>query len=416
MYTIPADIISHVAGVAAGSKLESLRARRPEAQKNAQAAYRALFEPEEAGGVSLPERFALALFCAKLHGETGLADLYAKGLSANAGQEPNAAVYGALPAFVLSGPYGCFPCGPLSAEDEPGPSHVVPEAARGALGPRLAAAFEYAHLLVFHPRDAAASDQRRLLAAGWTVTDIVTVSQLITFLAYQVRLVHGLCVLASGGSPARNGAASGGDSRLAANAQGGVCGPVSLVNAFTRENIVWTPWLEPLAEDELTEADKTAFKTPAHAKSPYFRLLARDVPVLRARSRSDEDIFYNTKSGLPRGDREFAAVAVSRRNGCIYCASVHARFAATFAKREREVDDFLTRGFAADLNPRWRAIADASAALSATPVAFGPEHAAALRMAGLDDLEIMDAVYCAAFFAWANRLMLGLGEPEPPLA
>ena len=66
------------------------------------------------------------------------------------------------------------------------------EAGRQALGTRLAAAFEHTHMLVFHPRDAAAPALQALLDAGWSTTDIVTVSQLVSFLAYQIRVVAGL--------------------------------------------------------------------------------------------------------------------------------------------------------------------------------------------------------------------------------
>jgi alkylhydroperoxidase family enzyme len=35
-----------------------------------------------------------------------------------------------------------------------------------------------------------------------------------------------------------------------------------------------------------------------------------------------------------------------------------------------------------------------------------------LRGVGLDDAEIVDVINGAAFFNWANRLMLSLGEPS----
>jgi alkylhydroperoxidase family enzyme len=38
-------------------------------------------------------------------------------------------------------------------------------------------------------------------------------------------------------------------------------------------------------------------------------------------------------------------------------------------------------------------------------------HLAGLRSVGLDDLEILDLTGATAFFAWANRLMLTIGEP-----
>ena len=36
------------------------------------------------------------------------------------------------------------------------------------------------------------------------------------------------------------------------------------------------------------------------------------------------------------------------------------------------------------------------------------------RDAGLSDLEILDTVHAVALFAWANRLMLNLGEAVYP--
>ena len=63
------------------------------------------------------------------------------------------------------------------------------------LGPRLAAAFDHLHLLVFHPRDAAPEALQTLLDAGWSTTDIVTLSQLAAFLSFQIRVAAGLRVL-----------------------------------------------------------------------------------------------------------------------------------------------------------------------------------------------------------------------------
>jgi alkylhydroperoxidase domain protein len=180
---------------------------------------------------------------------------------------------------------------------------------------------------------------------------------------------------------------------------------------FTRDQLDWLPWLEPMAAEAMTERHMAALVDAARVKSPYFRLLARDPDVLEARTRTDKDIFYNPDAGAPRAERELAAAATSRFNGCIYCASVHARFAATYSKREAEVQKLLDEGVGADLGERWNAIVAASVALTATPVSFGPEHVGRLRRAGLDDLAIADVISAAAFFNWANRLMLSLGEP-----
>ena len=182
---------------------------------------------------------------------------------------------------------------------------------------------------------------------------------------------------------------------------------------FTRAQLDWLPWLEPLAAEALTERHVRSLVDAARVKSPYFRLLARDPDVLEARTRTDKDIFYNPDAGLPRAERELAAAATSRVNGCIYCASVHARFAATYSKRDADVDHLLDDGVEVDLGERWNAIIAAASALTATPIAFGHEHVDRLRSCGLDDLAIADVIHSAAFFNWANRLMLSLGEPTP---
>jgi alkylhydroperoxidase domain protein len=185
-------------------------------------------------------------------------------------------------------------------------------------------------------------------------------------------------------------------------------------NSFTQDELNWLPWLEPLPEAELTERHRQALVDPARAKSAYFMLLARDPDILEARTKTDKDIFYNGDGGLPRAERELAAAATSRFNGCIYCASVHARFASTYSKRRGDVQRLLDEGTGTDLGERWNAIVSASTALAATPCQFGKTHIARLRAAGLDNDAIADVINSAAFFNWANRLMLSLGEPARP--
>jgi alkylhydroperoxidase domain protein len=187
--------------------------------------------------------------------------------------------------------------------------------------------------------------------------------------------------------------------------------PHTVPTIFTRALLDWLPWLEPLAVEALTERHMAALVDAARAKSAYFRLLAHDPDALEARTRADKDIFYNPDAGLPRAERELAAAATSRFNGCIYCASVHSRFSASYSKREADVQRLLDDGVSADLGERWNAIVAAAVALSATPITFGPEHVERLRRAGLDDLAVADVVHAASFFNWANRLMLSLGEP-----
>lgn len=184
------DVIDKLAALLPESHL---RAARPVARENAQKSHDALFSPE-GGTMPLGERLTIAVFVAGLHRDTPSLDYYAARLAQSdaAGLAP--AIAAATEAGLTEGPYGVFPAGPLSAEDQPGAGF---SADAGALGPRLAAAFEHTHLLIFHPRDAHRPAMAALVAAGWSATDIVSLSQLVAFLSFQIRAAAGLKVLAA---------------------------------------------------------------------------------------------------------------------------------------------------------------------------------------------------------------------------
>src|SRR5690606_9239090 len=107
---------------------------------------------------------------------------------------------------------------------------------------------------------------------------------------------------------------------------------------------------------------------------------------------------------------------------------VHARKAAQLSKRPDDVDRLLAvdvprgagwapvdlGGLSAGQDERWAALVDFSAALAASPSRATGEHVARLRDLGLEPVELVDLVASVAFFSWANRLMLTLGEPYVP--
>jgi CMD domain protein len=190
------DVIDALVGITAGSSLDAIRARRPEARAHAQATYRALFAPEKPGNVTAQERFAVGAFVAGLHGAPAIAGSYAARLAESGPATLKEAVDAAIAEAKTNGPYGRYPVGPLSREDTAGSSYRVGAATRRTLGPRLAAAFEHVHLLVFHPRDATPAALQALLDAGWSTTEIVTLSQIVAFLSFQIRVITGLRVLA----------------------------------------------------------------------------------------------------------------------------------------------------------------------------------------------------------------------------
>lgn len=192
------DVIDTLVGISPGSPLDAIRARRPEARAHAQASYRALFTAAASDDVSPEERFAVACFVTGLQAEPTTTAFYRERLvEAGAAPALRDAVQAAITQAGGQGPYGCYPAGPLSREDQPGPTWRASTELRAALGPRLTAAFEHLHMLVLHPRDAAPPSLQALLDAGWSETGIVTLSQITGFLAFQVRVVSGLRSLAA---------------------------------------------------------------------------------------------------------------------------------------------------------------------------------------------------------------------------
>ena len=190
------DVIDHLAGIQPGSPLDRLRGRRPAAREHAQRSYDALFSPWAEDEVTLVERDAVAAFVAGLHRDAAATRFYADRLTELA---PGLleAVESEIEAGGTTGPYGVYPGeGLLSPESDEGLRYRVRRPAE--VGVRLAAALEHAHLLVFRPREAGRESLDALTRAGWSATGVVTLSQLVAFLTFQIRVAAGLRHLQKG--------------------------------------------------------------------------------------------------------------------------------------------------------------------------------------------------------------------------
>jgi CMD domain protein len=211
MGTETSDIIDILAGIEPGSSLDGIRARRLQARENAQKSYLALFKPVDFGDVAAAERYAVAAFVAGIHSEPAATGFYFAKLTKTADKLAWAdALKAEIDRARTEGPYGAFPAGPLSVEDKAGLIYRVGADGQRALGARLAAVLEHAHVLVFRPRDASPAAVQALLDAGWSTTAIVTLSQLVAFLSFQVRAVAGLRTLGASLGHQANAAAKAG--------------------------------------------------------------------------------------------------------------------------------------------------------------------------------------------------------------
>jgi uncharacterized peroxidase-related enzyme len=186
--------------------------------------------------------------------------------------------------------------------------------------------------------------------------------------------------------------------------------------AFTMSKLDWDPWIETVNDIGLSEAElEIVFEQAPNARnSPYFATLALDLPALVQRT----GLFNNamrSPGGASNAERELAATATSRVNGCIYCASVHSARYVQYAKNPEMMQRLLDNGVDGPIeNPREQAIVDFSVKLTTDPAGLRASDLQALRDAGMSDLEIYDVAQSAAMFAWANRLMQTLGEGVYP--
>lgn len=182
---------------------------------------------------------------------------------------------------------------------------------------------------------------------------------------------------------------------------------------FTMDVLLWHPSIDAVKLDEATPAQIKGLTTAGAITkdSPYFRTLAHDPEALEARSILYNGIMYG-RTGLSRAEREFATFAVSITNGCVYCTSIHSRRYSELTRDAALMEGYLPTQDEALLSPRLKAILHFARKLTNRPSELTPTDREELITVGFTDAEILDLVQSSALFAWANRLMLTLGEPE----
>ena len=187
------------------------------------------------------------------------------------------------------------------------------------------------------------------------------------------------------------------------------------IKGFTNASLEWSAWLDKIDLASATP-EQLAVLEESHPKakvSDYYLFLVHQPEILRQRATAFNAIMY-APGGLSRAERELASTVVSRINGCVYCASVHAQRFEQMAKRNDVIAQVFDDPHTAGTTDRERAIAAFSVELTAAPDQVTAESIARLHAVGLSDDEILDLMHSVAIFAWANRLMLNLGEPVFP--
>lgn len=189
------------------------------------------------------------------------------------------------------------------------------------------------------------------------------------------------------------------------------------IKGFTNETLDWKAWLDVVDIEQATP-EQIAILEESHPKakvSDYYLFLAHQPEILRQRSAAFNAIMY-APGGMPRAERELSTAVVSRINGCVYCASVHAQRFEQLAKRTDAIKQVFEEPRTAGTTDREKAIVQFSIELSEHPDKVSAKSIQSLKDAGLTEAEILDLIHSVAIFAWANRLMLNLGEPVFPSA
>ncbi len=127
-----------------------------------------------------------------------------------------------------------------------------------------------------------------------------------------------------------------------------------------------------------------------------------------------KNVLHHSANTVPKWFLETIGVLVSLRNACTYCVEHH------YAGLERLLGDPMethairmslegSLGETGLLGAREVAALRYADTLTRSPASIGDSDVAALRDAGWDDGEILEINQVAAYFAYANRTVLGLG-------
>ena len=124
-------------------------------------------------------------------------------------------------------------------------------------------------------------------------------------------------------------------------------------------------------------------------------------------------VLHHVRNTVPSWVLELLGVYVSQLNGCTYCVEHHAAGLGRLLG-----DELRLRSLRAALEARdWTDVVDTKVAaalvyagrLTEHPARVAEHDVAALREAGWTDGEVLEINQVVAYFAYANRTVLGLG-------
>ena len=126
-----------------------------------------------------------------------------------------------------------------------------------------------------------------------------------------------------------------------------------------------------------------------------------------------KNAIHHAANTVPKWFLETLGVLVSRLNGCAYCVDHHfaglQRLLANDARAQAIRAALHQESFADAFTPREQAALQYAIKLTRNAAAITEPDIAAMRTAGFDDGQILEINQVVAYFAYANRTVLGLG-------
>ncbi|MDX2284793.1 MAG: peroxidase-related enzyme [Bacteroidia bacterium] len=118
-------------------------------------------------------------------------------------------------------------------------------------------------------------------------------------------------------------------------------------------------------------------------------------------------------STLTEAERELIAMAVSNRNGCVYCTRSHAAAADAYYGDSQVTDAVRADMRTAPIGDKMKALLTIALQVQQSGKHVTADSIAAARQHGATDPELHDTVMIAALFCFYNRYVDGLGTFAP---
>ena len=177
------------------------------------------------------------------------------------------------------------------------------------------------------------------------------------------------------------------------------------------------PWIETIPYAESSGKLRQLYdrvKGPGDNVDNIMKMHSLRPHTMEAHMAVYKHILHHSANRVPKWFLETIGVWVSLLNGCTYCVDHHFAGLRRLLQDDARADALragLDAGTpdAIPLEPRERAALHYARKLTRDPAAMERADVAALRDAGWTDGEILEINQVTAYFAYANRTVLGLG-------